>query len=401
MGLEICDPLSERLVLAPRRRGHRFDRLELIAADEVHIVEKALDLLTHQCAHIIADGLQGAERAGGDAGEVVQDAVIGLHEILVQAVVHPTRNESLGFVNSATLGPPPSIARDGARAYNPESQGNGGPRMILLQSFPVIAYPAIDPVALEIGPFALRWYALAYLAGLLLGWRYLIALARFPGGGLGRRDVDDFLLWATLGVILGGRLGYAALYQLAYFAAHPLEIFMVWQGGMSFHGGLIGVILALIAFARLRGLSLLGFGDLVACVAPIGLCLGRLANFINGELYGRASELPWAMVFPAGGPAPRHPSQLYEALLEGVVLFIVLWPLSRITALRKRHGFLAGVFLAGYAVARAIAETFREPDAHIGYLAGGATMGQLLSVPLLAAGVYLMARARPSTKIAS
>ena len=273
--------------------------------------------------------------------------------------------------------------------------------MILLQTFPVIAYPAIDPVALEIGPFALRWYALAYVAGLLLGWRYLIALARSPGSVLSRREVDDFLLWATLGVILGGRLGYAAFYQSAYFAAHPLEIFMVWQGGMSFHGGLIGVIVAIIAFARLRGLNLLGAGDLVACAAPIGLFLGRLANFINGELYGRASELPWAMVFPAGGPAPRHPSQLYEALLEGVVLFIVLWQLSRITPLRERRGYLAGVFLVGYAIARAIGEVFREPDAHIGYLAGGATMGQLLSLPVLALGLYLIARARPGTEIAS
>ena len=315
--------------------------------------------------------------------------------------MHPKRNESLGFVNSVGLRPPSSIARGGAHAYNPENQGNSGPRMIVLQTFPIIAYPAIDPVALEIGPFALRWYALAYVASLLLGWRYLIALARLPGSVLHRRDVDDFLLWATLGVILGGRLGYAAFYQSAYFAAHPLEILMVWQGGMSFHGGLIGVIVAIIAFARLRGLSLLGLGDLVACAAPIGLFLGRLANFINGELYGRASEAPWAMVFPAGGLAPRHPSQLYEALFEGVVLFIVLWQLSRIMALRERHGFLAGVFLAGYAIARAIGETFREPDAHIGYLAGGATMGQILSVPVLAVGLYLIARARPGAEAAS
>ena len=258
----------------------------------------------------------------------------------------------------------------------------------------VIPFPDIDPVLIEIGPIVIRWYALAYIAGLLIGWRYMARLSRRPGAPIDEAQVDDLLFWITIGVVLGGRLGYVSFYNPAYYLAHPGEALMVWRGGMSFHGGLLGVVVASVWFARRRGLPVLSIGDLVASAAPIGILLGRLANFINGELYGRPSELPWAMVFPTGDDQPRHPSQLYEALLEGLVLFVLLWLLARKAPWARRPGFLLGAFCAGYAVARAFVELFREPDAHIGFLAGGATMGQLLSLPLLVAGVYLMARGR-------
>ncbi|MGE0653421.1 MAG: prolipoprotein diacylglyceryl transferase [Alphaproteobacteria bacterium] len=275
----------------------------------------------------------------------------------------------------------------------------------------VLPFPAIDPVLISVGPFAVRWYALAYIAGLLIGWWVVARLAdSFPAPtatnetaasnaaeGLPRRLtralVDDFLLWATLGVILGGRIGYVAFYNPAHYASHPLEIFAVWQGGMSFHGGLVGVIAAIILFCRRKGLPVFALGDLIALVAPIGLFFGRLANFINGELYGRVSDVPWAMVFPRGGEMPRHPSQLYEAGLEGIVLFLVLLALVRFARARERPGLLTGAFIAGYGVARVIVEMFREPDPQLGFLAFGTTMGQLLSLPLIAVGLWLVARA--------
>ncbi len=259
----------------------------------------------------------------------------------------------------------------------------------------LIPFPVIDPVAVEIGPFAIRWYALAYITGLLIGWRYMVRLSREDGAALTPVQVDDLLLWVTLGVVLGGRLGYVLFYNPGHYLANPLEIAALWRGGMSFHGGMIGVVVALAIFARRRGLSLLAIADPMARSIPIGLFLGRLANFINGELYGRPSELPWAMVFPAGGPQPRHPSQLYEAAGEGLVLFVLLWVLARKTGLGRRPGFLSGAFCAAYGVARIVAELFRQPDAHIGFIAGGVTMGQLLSLPLMALGLYLMASARP------
>ena len=260
----------------------------------------------------------------------------------------------------------------------------------------VIPFPAIDPVLVEFGPFVIRWYALAYITGILLGWRYMLSLAARQTGGPNARDIDDVVVWATLGTVLGGRLGYVLFYKPAYFLANPEAVLFVWQGGMSFHGGLLGVLAAVTLFARRRGIGLPGLADLVACAAPIGLFLGRLANFINGELWGRPSDVPWAMVFPRGGPLPRHPSQLYEAALEGMVLFVGLWALWRLTKVRERPGFLFGAFLAGYGVSRLIVELFRQPDAHLGFILAGATMGQLLSLPMIAAGLWLMARAKPS-----
>jgi phosphatidylglycerol:prolipoprotein diacylglycerol transferase len=251
-----------------------------------------------------------------------------------------------------------------------------------------LAYPHIDPIAIQLGPIAIRWYAIAYIAGLMLGWKYVKYLASKPPHAMREVDVDDFLVWATLGVVLGGRLGYVLFYKPMYYLENPGEILMLWHGGMAFHGGALGVIVAIILFSKRRGLNLLAVGDVVCCAVPIGLFFGRIANFINGELFGRvAPDVPWAMIFPGGGPDPRHPSQLYQAGLEGLALFVVLYLLWRKRDIREHKGTLAGVFLMGYGIARIIGEFFRQPDAHLGYLAGGATMGQLLSLPLVLAGL--------------
>jgi phosphatidylglycerol:prolipoprotein diacylglycerol transferase len=270
-----------------------------------------------------------------------------------------------------------------------------------------LPFPAIDPVLIQIGPFALRWYALAYIVGILVGWLYARALIRREhlwGGKapMTLADFDDFILWVTLGVILGGRIGYVLFYNPAHFAQNPLEALQLWKGGMSFHGGFLGCVLAVILFARRRGISILSLGDLTCAVAPIGLFLGRLANFINGELWGRPTDVPWAVVFPGGGFVARHPSQLYEAALEGLLLLIVLALAIRAGALR-RPGFILGAFMLGYGVFRSFAEFFREPDPQLGFLWGGLTMGMLLSIPLILVGIVLIwnamrrAEARAST----
>lgn len=257
-----------------------------------------------------------------------------------------------------------------------------------------LMFPQIDPVLVQVGPFAIRWYALAYIAGILLGWRYVLSIIKRPPYVTDRKSMDDFVAWATLGVILGGRLGYVLFYRPSHYLEYPAEILKVWQGGMSFHGGALGVIIAIILFARLRRIELLRLGDVICAAVPIGLGLGRIANFINGELWGRVTDMPWGMVFPTGGPEPRHPSQLYQAMLEGLVLFLVLLVLERKGA-RNRPGVISGVFLAGYGIARMIGELFREPDSFLGFLAGGITMGQLLSIPMVLVGAWLVLRARP------
>ncbi|HYA05882.1 MAG TPA: prolipoprotein diacylglyceryl transferase [Xanthobacteraceae bacterium] len=269
---------------------------------------------------------------------------------------------------------------------------------------PLIPYPAINPVLISIGPFAVRWYALAYIVGIIAGWFYaraLIAAPRLWGGRapFSALDFDDFVIWITLGIILGGRSGYVLFYDLPLFLAHPLQIFALWTGGMSFHGGVIGCAVAIVLFARRRRLSMLSLADLTSGVAPIGLFLGRIANFINGELWGRPTDVPWAMIFPNGGPIPRHPSQLYEAALEGVVLFAVLGLLMRAGAL-KRPGFVTGAFALGYGAARIVCEFFREPDAQLGFLWGGLTMGMLLCIPLMLAGIAVLAAAMMRQPIA-
>jgi phosphatidylglycerol:prolipoprotein diacylglycerol transferase len=261
----------------------------------------------------------------------------------------------------------------------------------------LLPFPAFDPIAISIGPFAIRWYALAYVAGILLAWwlaRRIAANQALWGAHSPIRpaDVDDVIAWCALGIVAGGRLGYVLFYGLGYFAAHPLEIFVLWRGGMSFHGGFLGTVLALLLFARSRGIPMLSMLDLAAIVTPIGIFLGRIANFINGELWGRPTDVPWAFVFPNAGTEPRHPSQLYEAGMEGILLFTIILIAARAGALR-RPGTIGGLFVAGYGLARIASEQFREPDAHIGFLAGGLTMGMLLSLPMVLAGAIAIVRA--------
>jgi phosphatidylglycerol:prolipoprotein diacylglycerol transferase len=256
-----------------------------------------------------------------------------------------------------------------------------------------IPFPAINPILIEFGPFAIRWYALAYIAGLVIGWRWCLAISKRPPLSAKPVDIHDFLSWAALGVVLGGRLGYILFYKPGYYAAHPLEMVQVWHGGMSFHGGALGVLIAIALFTRRRGLNTLAFGDIIVCAVPVGLFFGRIANFINGELWGRVTTAPWGMVFPMGGPFPRHPSQIYEAFLEGIVLFLIVNGLERITNIREKPGALSGVLLIGYGAARIIAELFREPDDFLGFVAlGFITMGQILSVPLIIVGFVLLLR---------
>jgi phosphatidylglycerol:prolipoprotein diacylglycerol transferase len=282
--------------------------------------------------------------------------------------------------------------------------------------FLALPFPAIDPIAIAIGPFAIRWYALAYVVGLLGGWflaRRLAATSRFWGGlrQPTATDIDDVIVWVALGIVLGGRLGYVLFYNFGAYLSRPAEIFAVWQGGMSFHGGFLGAILALVLFARSRGLNSLAMLDLAAVVTPIGLFLGRIANFINGELWGRpAPDVPWAFVFPGAGPVPRHPSQLYEAFGEGLVLFVVV-----AVAVRRfgfmRPGLIGGIFVLGYAIARVVCEFFREPDPQLGYLLGtsvdvlrgGLTMGMILSIPMALVGagaIWLAARGATQPRLA-
>lgn len=257
-----------------------------------------------------------------------------------------------------------------------------------------LAFPSIDPVLIAVGPLAIRWYSLAYIAGLLLGWWLIKRLIKRPPHVLTVQELDDLLIWVLFGVVLGGRVGYVLFYNAPYYVENPGDILKVWQGGMAFHGGMLGSIAAVYLFCLRRGKAFLPIMDLVALVAPIGLGLGRLANFVNGELFGRVTDAPWGMVFPRGGPLPRHPSQLYEAVSEGLILFVVLWLAMTMLKARFYPGFIGGLFLAGYGIARSTSELFREPDLHIGFLAGGVTMGQLLSIPMILIGCSLIYWAR-------
>ncbi len=259
----------------------------------------------------------------------------------------------------------------------------------------MIPFPNIDPIALDLGVLAIRWYSLAYIAGILLGWWIIVReLAARPLEGLNKKAIDDMIVWAIIGIMLGGRLGYCLFYKPGYYLANPVEILHIWQGGMSFHGGFAGFVLAFYLFCRKYNVRFLALMDLMACVAPIGIGLGRLANFINGELYGRVTDSPLGMIFPNSDGQPRHPSQLYEAFAEGLVLFMIMMCLLKLSTLRTRAGALSGLFCIGYAAARIICEFFREPDAYLGFLFAGATMGQLLSLPMLLVGGYLLMSCR-------
>lgn len=261
---------------------------------------------------------------------------------------------------------------------------------------PVLLFPQFDPVLVHLGPLTIRWYALSYIVGIVLGIALLRRLVVLAPRVCSPEQADDFLGWVTMGVLLGGRLGYVLFYQPGYYLTHPLSMLEVWHGGMSFHGGALGVIIAMALFSWRNKLNFLAFADRGTVAVPIGLALGRMANFINGELWGREApaSLPWAMIFPDAGGIPRHPSQLYEALTEGVLLFTIMFIASRKQSIRERPGFLAGLFLAGYGCARSFCEFFREPDSFLGFLPGGITMGQLLCVPMIVAGVALMVHAR-------
>lgn len=254
-----------------------------------------------------------------------------------------------------------------------------------------IVFPEIDPIALSIGPLDIRWYALAYLTGFLLGWKYALHLCKLsPLNRPTIDDIDNFLPFAVLGVILGGRIGYVLFYQPALYMASPLAALKVWEGGMSFHGGALGVIIALLLFSWQQKIQLLRLSDIVCACVPIGLFFGRLANFINGELFGRVTDVSWAVVFPRGGNFPRHPSQIYEALLEGALLFAILLFLYKKMNMKERPGVTTGAFLFGYGAFRMVVEMFRQPDAYLGFIFWNISMGQILSLPMVLVGLSVI-----------
>lgn len=263
----------------------------------------------------------------------------------------------------------------------------------------MITFPNIDPVAFELGPLVVRWYALAYMVGLIGGWQYAVYLAKKNANLISTTQLDDFILWATLGIIVGGRVGYVLFYQFGYYLEHPAAILQVWRGGMSFHGGTIGLALAIIIYAkRVMKTSPLILGDFICTVVPIGLFFGRIANFVNAELYGRETTMPWGVIFPDGGPHPRHPSQIYEAILEGLIPFLFFnWLVRKHGALRH-PGLMTGVWFLCYAVARFIVEFFRQPDAQLGFVYSFMSMGQLLSLPMMVVGLTLIIYAKRTTK---
>ncbi|WP_408913720.1 prolipoprotein diacylglyceryl transferase [Brucella pseudogrignonensis] len=263
-----------------------------------------------------------------------------------------------------------------------------------------LAFPNIDPVIFSVGPLAVHWYGLGYVVGIMFAWWYGKKLLRNHRLWANNQPpmqpeaLDDFVIWAALGVVLGGRIGYVLFYNFSYYLSNPLAIPAVWDGGMSFHGGILGTTIAMIWFARSRGIKVWSMFDVIAAGVPVGLGVVRVANFINSELWGRVSDVPWAFYFPNGGPEPRHPSQLYEAFLEGFVLFFVLLLLVWVGKRLKAPGFIAGTFVLGYGLSRIIVEFFREPDAQLGYLFGGwLTMGMILSLPMVLIGLWAMWRA--------
>ena len=260
-----------------------------------------------------------------------------------------------------------------------------------------LPFPDIDPIIFSIGFLHLRWYALAYLAGILLGWFLLKRVTAKPDDPIGHPPLDSLINTGIIGIILGGRLAYVVFYNPSYFLSNPHKILAVWEGGLAFHGGFLGMVLAIVFTARRYQVSMFGLGDLIAIAAPIGIFFGRLANFINGELYGRVSDAPWAVIFPGTNGLPRHPSQIYEALLEGLLLFIILIVAWRMGA-RQHKGLLMGIFITGYGLARIVVENFRQPDQQLGFILGGITMGQILSLPMVVIGAWLIQSAFKKAK---
>ena len=255
---------------------------------------------------------------------------------------------------------------------------------------PYFTYPTINPIALALGPFKIHWYGIAYVAGILLGWLCCRQVIKRPGYSLSQKLLDDFIPWATLGIIAGGRLGHVLFYGGSYYLENPLEIFMIWRPGMSFHGGLLGVAAVLWWYTKKHQLKLFDLSDVIVVGVPLGLCFGRLANFINAELVGRVTDSPWGMVFPGAGPLPRYPSQLFEAALEGVLLWFLMMFFAYRPQAQRPSGFLSGVFLIAYGIARFVCEYFREPELYYGSMADYITYGQLLTLPLIAGGFALL-----------
>jgi phosphatidylglycerol---prolipoprotein diacylglyceryl transferase len=272
----------------------------------------------------------------------------------------------------------------------------------------ILPFPNIDPVAFSIGPLAVHWYGLAYVAGIMIGWFYARKLVDTPtlwkgdAAPMTRTHLDDFLVWIAVGIVVGGRTGYVLFYDLPVMLENPIRIIQIWNGGMSFHGGLLGAIVAMILFARRNSIPVWSMFDIIAAVVPIGLFFGRIANFVNGELWGRPSSAPWAIIFPTGGPFPRHPSQLYEAALEGIVVLLVLAALIFSIKAFKKPGLIAGIFVMGYGLSRIFVEFFREPDAQLGYLLGTGwlTMGMVLSIPMVLIGLWAALRALVAARTA-
>ena len=253
-----------------------------------------------------------------------------------------------------------------------------------------------DPVLVDLGLFQIRWYSIAYILGIILGWVYATKIIKKTQNNthnfepIKKSDFDDLLIYLVIGIVLGGRIGYVAFYNLEYYSQNFFEIFKIWEGGMSFHGGLLGVIVAIFIFSKNKNASFFKYADLVACVAPIGIFLGRIANFINGELFGKISTLPWAVIFPNGGNIARHPSQIYEAILEGIVLFVLINFLALKKNLIIRTGYISSFFLISYSIFRIFSENFREPDKHLGYIFNYLSMGTLLSILTLTAGFIII-----------
>lgn len=259
--------------------------------------------------------------------------------------------------------------------------------------------PIVDPIIFQIGPLAIRWYSLAYVAGLIFAWLIIKYFNKQNKVFDEKKVGDDFFMYGIFSIILGGRLGYVLFYNLPFYLKHPIDILKIWEGGMSFHGGLIGVIIGSYLFCKKHKINLLSFTDLLAVAIPIGLFFGRIANFINLELYGRVTTSKLGMIFPGAGDMPRHPSQLYEASLEGLLLFIILFSLAKFTNIKNRKGCLSGIFLIGYGISRFTVEFFREPDIQIGYIMKYFTLGQLLTIPIIIIGILLVVRSMNSKKI--
>jgi phosphatidylglycerol:prolipoprotein diacylglycerol transferase len=256
----------------------------------------------------------------------------------------------------------------------------------------MLTFPNIDPVILQVGPLAISWYSMAYVVGILIGWWYVNKIILLAPIGITKKHTEDFVAWAIIGIIIGGRLGYVIFYDPAKYLHNPIDIFKTYEGGMAFHGGVFGYSIAALLFAKKYKIRFLSLMDVSAVAVPIGLFLGRIANFINGELYGRKTDIPWAVIFPGSEGAPRHPSQLYEAFLEGFVLFFIMQYFVYRRRFLAKPGYLSAMLLIFYGVFRAIIEFFREPDVQVGYIAGWFTLGQLLCTPMILLGCYLLVR---------